>query len=435
VPAKRKVSPRPGVAEKAERLRNPDIRRWFDNLRRGSPITADHYLRSLFNFCRAMRVEPVPFATLPDERIHELLLDFVSREENRELAGSATLTYVKSVKSWLAFRGRAVSRPIKILGTTRRPTLKQKVPSPEQLHRIVLAATFQQRAALSLVAFSGLRLETVGDYYGRDGLRVSDIPDLEIRGRKVSFRRKPAKVLVRAELSKAGHAYFSLIGAEGCAYIQEYLERRLATGERLGPASDVVHPVSFPKSFLRSVNVSECIKAAILKAGFDWRPYDLRHYFDTQLLLAESKGKVIRDYRVFFMGHKGDIEGQYTVNRGALPDALEEDIRKAYARCDPLLSTVHPNDQAAGTAETLAMWARAFMAKAGYTEKEMDAVDPATLTPEQLKEILDKGFGRSAAADPRQHVIPESELPRYLADGWIAKMPVNGSKFVVERPA
>ena len=47
----------------------------------------------------------------------------------------------------------------------------------------------------------------------------------------------------------------------------------------------------------------------------------LRPYFDAQLLIAESKGKMARDFRVFFMGHKGTMEARYTTNKGVIPDA------------------------------------------------------------------------------------------------------------------
>ncbi|MDI1495108.1 MAG: hypothetical protein K8823_414 [Cenarchaeum symbiont of Oopsacas minuta] len=41
---------------------------------------------------------------------------------------------------------------------------------------------------------------------------------------------------------------------------------------------------------------------------FSWRPYVLRAYFDTQLI-AESKGTIAHDFRVFFMGHQGQHGG------------------------------------------------------------------------------------------------------------------------------
>jgi hypothetical protein len=63
----------------------------------------------------------------------------------------------------------------------------------------------------------------------------------------------------------------------------------------------------------------------------------LRAYFDTQLLMAESRGKIAHDFRVFFMGHKGSMEAKYTTNKGLLPVALVEEMRQAFRRSEELL--------------------------------------------------------------------------------------------------
>jgi len=68
-----------------------------------------------------------------------------------------------------------------------------------------------------------------------------------------------------------------------------------------------------------------------MRPRFKWRPYVLRAYFDTQMLLAESHGKISHPYRVFFMGHKGYIEARYTTNKRRLPENLIEDMRNAFA--------------------------------------------------------------------------------------------------------
>ena len=60
-------------------------------------------------------------------------------------------------------------------------------------------------------------------------------------------------------------------------------------------------------------------------------PYALRAYFDTQMLLAESHGRISHPYRVIFMGHKDDIEARYTTNNGRLPENMIEDMRAAFA--------------------------------------------------------------------------------------------------------
>lgn len=65
-------------------------------------------------------------------------------------------------------------------------------------------------------------------------------------------------------------------------------------------------------------------------------PYILRAYFDTELLVAESKGKMAYDFRVFFMGHKGSMESKYTTNKGMLPEVLQE-MRNVFARSEEFL--------------------------------------------------------------------------------------------------
>ena len=69
------------------------------------------------------------------------------------------------------------------------------------------------------------------------------------------------------------------------------------------------------------------------------RPYALRAYFDSQLLIAESHGCMTHAYRQFFMGHKGDMEARYTTNKGKLTEQMTEDMRRAFEQSQAFLST------------------------------------------------------------------------------------------------
>ncbi len=60
----------------------------------------------------------------------------------------------------------------------------------------------------------------------------------------------------------------------------------------------------------------------------------LHAYFDTQLLIAEANGKMVHDFRVFFMGHKGGMEARYTTNKGVLPEILAAEMRQAFGRSE-----------------------------------------------------------------------------------------------------
>ena len=202
-----------------------------------------------------------------------------------------------------------------------------------------MCGDLRARCACALLAHSGLRIETLGNYEGTDGLRIKDFPEMKIENGEVIYEKVPTMIVVRRELSKGGHQYFTFLSEEGCEYLKDYLESRLKEGEKLMLNSPILTPKVTPKPFIRSTNIGDMIRAAIRKAGFKWRPYVLRAYFDTQLMLAESKGMVLRDYRQFWMGHKGDIENRYTTNKCRLPEGVIEDMREAYKRSQEYLQT------------------------------------------------------------------------------------------------
>lgn len=48
---------------------------------------------------------------------------------------------------------------------------------------------------------------------------------------------------------------------------------------------------------------------------------------------------VEKDYRVFFMGYKGDIEARYTTSKNTLLVDVIEDIRSSFARAQRYLES------------------------------------------------------------------------------------------------
>jgi len=71
------------------------------------------------------------------------------------------------------------------------------------------------------------------------------------------------------------------------------------------PDSAIVTPKQRMRSFIRAKNIGNGIRESIRKAVLSWRPYVLRSCFDTQLMLAESKGQVLRDADSFGWDTKG----------------------------------------------------------------------------------------------------------------------------------
>jgi hypothetical protein len=396
-------------------LTPPKIRAWYENVGRGSRITSDVYARSLRLFCHQTKTTPDSLLHQKEPRLHALLLDFVTTEEKRGQAGSSTATHLKAVKSWLGFNGIRVNRPVKVRHAQETPTLAdERTPTPEELRRIFLAATPKNRLSCALMAYSGVRPEVLGNYLGDDGLRVKDLPELNIEGTKVSFDRTPAMVVVRSNLSKAGHRYFTFLGEEGCGYLVDCLRRRAESGELLGPETDIIHPEAAQgtrrgaNAFIRTTKVSDGMRVAIRRAGFPWRPYVLRAYFDTQLLLSESKGKVAHDYRVFWMGHKGSMEARYTTNKGRLPQSLVDDMREAYQRCEKFLTGQAPSER-----DVRLEVAHVLLESLGYSEKDLEGVDLTDV--QQVRALTQKHFSQPPK---KQALVQVDELPKYLDAGW-----------------
>jgi hypothetical protein len=200
-------------------------------------------------------------------------------------------------------------------------------------------------AMICLVAQSGLRLEVLGNAQGNDGLSMADLPELKIHENQLEFTKIPAVIVVRPSLSKVNHRYFIFLPKEGCDFLTGYLNSRLANGEELNAETPVIANKAGYRNgdttdflFMTTRNVSKIIRDTI-HPRFKWRPYVLRSYFATQMLLAESHGKISHPYRVFFMGHKGDIEARYSTNKGRLPENLIEDMRSAFAASSEYLET------------------------------------------------------------------------------------------------
>jgi len=411
-------------------LEDEDVRRWYENLARGSRATADINMRRLAAFCVAVEITPAGLTRLDGRDIHNRILDFVSVEEKRGVAGSYIVRTIKAAKSWLLHNGIKVDRPIKVRGSKETPSLTdERVPSQGELRAILLAGTPRIRASCALMAFSGLRPEVLGNYLGTDGLRLGDFPELVIGKDAIRFEKAPTVIRVRPELSKNSNGYLTFLNREGCDYLVQYLEDRRRAGERLVVDSDLIHPDRARKQFIRTLNIGDTVRTAIRGAGFPWRPYVLRHYFDTQLLTAESRGKVAHDFRVYWMGHIGSIDARYTTNKRRLPTDLIEEMREAYRRCEPFLSTIPTTSEK----EAQARMSRTMLMGLGYTETELAKVDLENLDVTGFQKLVTRKLGPGGARS-RQRLVESSDVPDYLEKGWTVVTAVNGHQVVLNPP-
>jgi len=398
-------------------LENKAVSRWYDNVARGALSTANVYVRRLQAFCDSMGVTPEKLCELNEEDVYHLILDFVTKEEKRGKAGSFITHTLKSVKSWLGFNGIIISRKINVKGARKTPTIRdEKTPNQEELHKIFLAGDHRARACCALIAHSGVRIGVLGNYLGDDGLRVKDFPEMVIENDEVSFSVVPTMLRVREELSKTDREYFTFLSEQGCEYLKDYLEYRIRNGEKLTMDSDIITPKIADKSFITAINIGDIIRKAIRAAGFKWRPYVLRAYFDTQMLISESKSKMTHSYRQFFMGHSGDMEARYTTNKGRLPEELIEDMRDAYRSSEKYLITIKSESNKENVETN---FKKQLLKVMGVSDDELGKMDLEEAQSHELVETLRKKLiGLVTGSGSSQKVISDKEVEEYINNGW-----------------
>ena len=423
------------VGRHVKLLEDKNVRRWYENISRGSYTTADVYMRKLGEFCSSNDLTPKKLARMSERKLFDLLVDNVSRMEKEGKAGSYIETIIKAVRSWSVYNGKEVRGRVKIRGARDTPSLKrEKVPSQDELRRILLSGDTRARIACALVAQSGLRIEVLGNYRGDDGLTVGDLPEMEIKGDSVEFKKVPTLVAVRKELSKARHMYFSFLSEEGCEYLKGYLEERIRGGEQITSDTPIITPKVRTKPFITTINVGDIMRKAIRAAGFPWRPYVLRSYFDTELMLAESKGLVLRDYRTFWMGHKGDIENRYTTNKQKLPGQVVEDMREAYRRSQQFLETIEM--ERTSEEKIKEEFRKQLLVVAGFKQEEMEKIDVMSKSDEEFQSMVrEKLLGAMANNGARQKVIDLDEVEKHVAMGWEFVAQLSNDKAIMKIPS
>jgi len=414
-------------------LEDQDVRRWFENLEAKSIITATVYLRTMGLYCALEGTTPRKIlAEAKSKRFRDEFTDFVRRMEKDGKAGSYIERFKKVILSWTFYNNLDVKLKVNIKGTSETPTIaNERVPSKDELSRILRMASPRGRVSIAMMAFSGLRPESLGDYLGTDGIRLEDFTEAKVSSGSVEFEKVPAILLVRRTLSKARHPYFTFVGSEAIAYIEEYLHERVKQeGKKLSPQSPLLafDPRGVRKNrFLRTNLVTRDIKEAILKAGFTWRPYVLRAYCDTGMIVAESKGLISHPYLQFLMGHKGDIEARYSTNKGRLPPSMIEEMRAVYKKCEPHLSTKAESASEEQIKKTLR---EQFLVVAGFKKDEVEKMNLEEMSDEELQNaVRQRLVGMMTGNGSRQRVIPIQEVRSYIGQGYeyVASLPDGGA--------
>lgn len=412
--------------------KDANLRRWYNNLKEGSIITAEVGLRRMGRACRLFNTTPAKLAKMSKKQATDFLIDLVAELRSQGKQPKYISHFVKVMKNWFGFNGIQITERIKVSNNAKKPSkvAKEQSPTPEQFRLVLNQADIKQKVECTLVGFAGLREETIGDYLGEDGLKVMDLPEMKVdkEEKTVTFEKIPTMIIVRPNLSKAGHQYITFMPDEGCQYIKQLLELRMSNGETLTAESPIDTSLKWhgkalkggPVGHITTRKIGTSMKKPIVKAGFDWRPYILRTYFDTRMMMAQNDGLIIKDWRVFWMGHTGDIDAVYTTNKPVLPPDLIEKMREAFAKAaEKNLVTVSKRE--AISAETInATIRRGFLEMSGMSEEEIEKLgDLSKLTTEEVRDLVkERSKTDLGLKGNSQKVVPLAEVRTYITDGW-----------------
>ena len=423
---------------------NEKVNRWYMNNRQGSPISADIRRRNLALYCDIMHTTPEAILKQAKEKsLEENFERFRDLMLSKGKRGAYVEKFRQVLRSWTKFNRIDYTINLKIKNSNKNETTEdERVPMRDELSRFLLLAGPRGKVSISLMAFSGLRPESLGNYEGNDGLILSDMEDLDIR--TLTFRKIPAKVNIRSSISKADNRYFTFLNEEGCGYVLEYLSKRRDSGEILTSESPllqidlrgaykITNELKERKSghtFLRTALITREIRDSIRSAGMKFRPYVLRAFFATALDRAEYNGLISHAWRQFFMGHKGDIEFVYSTNKRLLPEQIEE-MRSAYLKASKFLEpaeTVTKED----VEDAVKTFTSKFLKIMGFSDSEIKEM--ADLSDDELQRRIQEKRGMQLNNGHKQKVISLGEVERFLTDGWEYVNSLPGDKAIVKIP-
>ncbi len=421
---------------------NESVMRWYRNLQQGSLITGDVYLRTLGLYCKSNAISPEQL--IEDAGTGKLkndFMDFVHKQGRDGKAGSYVIRFKKVITSWVAFNDLDANlKGVKIQGSNISPTLvDERPPLKDEIDAMLRSASVRGRAIISLLAFSGLRPETLGNYDASDALRIKDIEGLKIGNEGVEFSVFPSVLKVRqskVQLSKKGHGYFTFIPSQSGKYIKDYMDARIRGGENLSPDSPIITTDTRGSNLRRSGILAtrfilKDTRTSIRNAGLGFRPYALRVYWASSMDVAEAKGIVSHNWREFWMGHTGDISARYSTNK-VLPEDTVNAMRETYRRCEPVLVTEVPE---VGLSEVKKDLRSGILDAIGISQQDMDKYDLANMSNEEFQALVRDTLRKTLTGNAqRQRIISEREIEKFMSEGYEVFTTLPSGKIVMKLP-
>jgi integrase len=416
------------MAQGADLLSDPDVRRWYENLAEGSHRTAVEYLSWLKQYCDYVGQTPkeLVLAFGQDKKLaQDSLEDWISSLRHRGMMPKTINNALSAAKSWLRRNEVEITRQIIIKNVHDTPTIEnERVPTKEELKRVLDHADIRAKVILALIALCGLRFETMSK------LTLKDLIELHIDGHEVAVDNPTMQIRIPGSASKNKRPYFVFLPTQATEWVREYLKLRLRRGERLKADTPLLVAGQRTFSHGRWLNagdpltrqaIAHDLRKVMRKAGLTQRPYVWKSYFD--LALQTAKIQHVREQ--FYLGHAGPMEAQYGIHKQLPPNVLE-DMRKEFAeKVEPVLigpsSVITENDVKEVALSVLSE----LINPEGYKTLSTIGISEA-----DFRAIRDAIAGEKAT---KQKVVTAEDAEKLVEEGWVWRGNLPNGRVVMER--
>jgi len=406
-------------AKVEELFRDKDTKGWHDSL--NSETLIINYPKHIAEYLiyRKISVRQM-ISNFKNDQVKESkrLQEFVNLLLKR-LAPSSVSTYVSAIKNRLEYDGISLVKKIRIPNRHKHPTIEaQTIPIKEQILSFLSHANVRVQTIIALISFLGVRFKLIA------GLKIGDFPEMKIEDKKIIFEKMPTVIKVRDELSKNKLPYLTFLIEFGCRILKNYLESRMRDGEILTQDSLIIATDSQYDSLRKKASIiARAVDRVFDKVGNKARPYSLKDFFATALL----NSGIQQNHQTFFMGHKGPIQLTYSLRRQLPIEQIEELRRLFKEKIEPHLIPVENNG------ETAVKTAFKKLARdMGLDIKDEAPMDSTISEIAKLYTAAKKDLsGRSTSN--KQKRIEESELDKYLEEGWELVTTLPSGSLVVKQ--
>jgi len=416
------------------------IRRWGEDLNPESARTYVYRFLRYLDWFRSKGYWPSAKAMLDDyERLDEKgrfkHVDVLKRYVRSKGTGANDrLNTWCAVRSFYEFHRLALpklprneaSRVFKPSEADGRRALELAPLKLEEIRELVMNLRQPYRAALMVMFQGAMGLSEFIQFNENVWHNIKD--DLDKPG--------PTRIdLYRSKTSRTGvKKYYTFIGDDAKALIKQWLQIR--------PKIDKKHLfLSFNKTTrtwvpIRPALIGNAITKAAKKAGliaenglgrYHIHAHEVRDLFKSLCTLS-GVNQVASE---LFLGHAVDKLGY-----DKSPQYDEEWFRNEYRKVEPLLNVVSNPKGFKGDQDLKMAFKRELLLVAGYSQKEIDAMNLTAISDEDLNaRIREKLLGVMANNGAKQKVVDAREVEKNLAEGWEFVARLSKGKVVLKLPS